>query len=73
MYSGVTKTNPSDAAISAVQRLTASFSKARGRGGGWDRIVEERHRKITKVEEPHFDPLALTEVLKNPLRRFQLY
>src|SRR3984893_6861714 len=41
---------------------------AAGRGRR-HRLVKEGHRKITKIEQPRFDAVALLEMLKNPLCR----
>jgi hypothetical protein len=35
-------------------------------GGGW--LVEERHRKVAKIEKPSVHTLALLQVLQDPLR-----
>src|ERR1700737_3058876 len=32
------------------------------------RLIEERHRKVAKIEKPSVDTLALLQVLQNPLR-----
>src|SRR6202790_4877035 len=31
-------------------------------------LIEERHRKVAKIEKPRVDTLALLQVLQNPLR-----
>jgi hypothetical protein len=31
-------------------------------------LIEERHRKVAKIEKPSVDTIALLQVLKNPLR-----
>jgi hypothetical protein len=31
-------------------------------------LIEERHRKIAKIEKPGIDTLALLQVLQNPFR-----
>src|SRR4029077_2689064 len=34
-----------------------------------DGLIEERHRKVAKIEQPRVDSGALLEMLKNPLCR----
>src|SRR3989442_5517791 len=36
----------------------------RGRG-----LIEERHREVSEIEKPAFNPFSLMQLLKNPLRR----
>src|ERR1035441_5457785 len=35
----------------------------------WQGLVEERHWEVTEIERPRFNPLPLTKLLNNPLRR----
>src|ERR1700680_3618664 len=37
-----------------------------GRGHG---LIEERHREVSEIEKPAFNPFSLMQLLKNPLRR----
>jgi hypothetical protein len=37
-----------------------------GRGRG---LIEERHREVSEIEKPAFNPFSLMQLLKNPLRR----
>ena len=36
-------------------------------GGVW--LIEERHREVSEIKKPAFNPFSPMHVLKNPLRR----
>jgi hypothetical protein len=70
LYSGVTNTKPSEAAICAVHFLHHLMFVSRAawhcRGHG---LIEERHREVSEIEKPAFNRFSFVQLLKNPLRR----
>jgi hypothetical protein len=45
------------------------FVRRAARHGWRHGLIEEGHREVAEIEEPTFNPLALLQLVKNPLRR----